>query len=66
MRTYRVFAVERVVRYKDFKANSAEEAGDRAEAENPAMWEQVGDYECYLYDVELHEDIIYLENNKGE
>ena len=56
MKTYRVYAEERFVRFKDFDANSREEALDKAEMENPATWEITGDYHCNLLEVESDED----------
>jgi len=44
MKTFRVCAEERVVRYKDFEATSKEEAQEKAEQENPATWNSTGDY----------------------
>lgn len=56
MKTYRVYAEERVVRFKDFEAESREGALKKAELENPATWEITGDYHCSLMEVESDED----------
>ena len=56
MKTYRVYAEERVVRFKDFDADSREEAMGKAEMENPATWEITGDYHCSLLEVETDEE----------
>jgi len=58
MKTFRVYAEERIVCFKDFEAKSKEEALEMAEVENPATWDMTGDYSCSFLEVETDREAV--------